>query len=114
MTLTEDTIRKYAELTGDHNSLHAAQENAATISPFGGPVAHGFLLLADLLTNLADYRMPLRMRCRFLSPGRPGDRLTTVLQPTGEAHDGDHTFSVLNQDGVTIVTGVLYDTSQLR
>ena len=42
----------FAEATGDHQWIHVDVERAKAESPFGGPIAHGYLtlsLLAPLL-----------------------------------------------------------------
>jgi hypothetical protein len=39
-------IDRFAELTGDHQWIHVDVERAKRESPFGGPVAHGFLTLS--------------------------------------------------------------------
>ena len=46
--VTQDLIDSFAELSGDHQWIHVDVERAARESPFGGPVAHGFLTLALL------------------------------------------------------------------
>jgi acyl dehydratase len=40
----------FAEATGDHQWIHVDVERARAESPFGGPIAHGYLTLA--LSNL--------------------------------------------------------------
>lgn len=39
-------INQYAELSGDHMWLHVDVERCAKESPFGGTIAHGFLILS--------------------------------------------------------------------
>ena len=41
-------IDGFAEVTGDHQWIHVDVERARVESPFGGPVAHGFLTLSLL------------------------------------------------------------------
>lgn len=81
--LSQEAIGAYADLSHDHNPLHV-DEAAAKTSPFGGIVAHGFLLLSGALTELGragDY--PKRLECRFLAPGRPGDLIDTIVGEDG-------------------------------
>ena len=40
-----DLVRGFADLTGDHQWIHVDVERAVE-GPYGGPVAHGYLLLA--------------------------------------------------------------------
>ncbi|MEZ5178723.1 MAG: MaoC family dehydratase [Acidimicrobiales bacterium] len=42
--------RTFADATGDHQWIHVDPERAKAESPFGGPIAHGYLTLS--LTNL--------------------------------------------------------------
>jgi acyl dehydratase len=46
--VTQDMIDRFAELTGDHQWIHVDVERARRESPFGGPIAHGFLVLSLL------------------------------------------------------------------
>jgi acyl dehydratase len=48
MTVTQDMINKFADLTGDHQWIHVDVERCKKESPFGGPIAHGFLTLSLL------------------------------------------------------------------
>ncbi|MEO6629044.1 MAG: MaoC family dehydratase, partial [Aquihabitans sp.] len=41
---------EFSDATGDHQWIHVDVARAAAESPFGGPIAHGYLTLA--LTNL--------------------------------------------------------------
>ena len=44
--VTQEMINQFAELTGDRQWIHVDVERANRESPFGGPVAHGFLTLS--------------------------------------------------------------------
>src|SRR3546814_19671991 len=44
------SVDLFAEATGDHQWIHVDPERARAASPFGGPIAHGYLTLA--LSNL--------------------------------------------------------------
>jgi hypothetical protein len=48
LEITQAMIDQFAELTGDRQWIHVDVERARRESPFGGPIAHGFLLLALL------------------------------------------------------------------
>ncbi len=49
-TVTQDQIGLFADATGDHQWIHVDVERATAESPFGGPIAHGYLTLS--LVNL--------------------------------------------------------------
>ena len=48
--ITQDRVATFADATGDHQWIHVDVERARAESPFGGPIAHGYLTLS--LTNL--------------------------------------------------------------
>lgn len=48
LTLEQSRIDAFAACTGDHQWLHTDPERARRESPFGGTVAHGYLLVALL------------------------------------------------------------------
>ena len=49
-TVTQDQVNLFADATGDHQWIHVDVERANAESPFGGPIAHGYLTLS--LVNL--------------------------------------------------------------
>jgi acyl dehydratase len=46
MTVTQEQVNLFADATGDHQWIHVDVERANAESPFGGPIAHGYLTLA--------------------------------------------------------------------
>jgi acyl dehydratase len=50
LEITQDRVDQFAEATGDRQWIHVDPERARRESPYGGPIAHGFLTLA--ITNL--------------------------------------------------------------
>jgi len=48
--ITQDRVNLFADATGDHQWIHVDVERATAESPFGAPIAHGYLTLA--LSNL--------------------------------------------------------------
>ena len=50
LDVDQERVNRFAEATGDHQWIHVEVERATAESPFGGPIAHGYLTLA--LTNL--------------------------------------------------------------
>jgi acyl dehydratase len=44
--VTQDMINTFADATGDHQWIHVDIERAKKESPYGGPIAHGFLTLS--------------------------------------------------------------------
>ncbi len=44
--VTRERVDTFAEATGDHQWIHVDVERARAESPFGGPIAHGYLTLS--------------------------------------------------------------------
>ncbi len=85
LQVDQPMIDRFAEVTGDHQFIHVDPERAA-LTPFGGTVAHGFLLLSLLPRLQASMDRPrpegIRMavnygfeRVRFVTPVRSGSRV---------------------------------------
>ena len=84
LTITQERVDQFADATNDHQFIHVDPERAAQ-TPFGGPVAHGFLTLS-LLSYLnaesgivpEDAVMGVNYgsdRIRYLAPVRVGKRI---------------------------------------
>ncbi|EIT68402.1 MULTISPECIES: MaoC family dehydratase [Hydrocarboniphaga] len=50
----QDRINTFADCTGDHQWIHTDVERCHRESPFGAPIAHGFLSLSMLAKLLFD------------------------------------------------------------
>ena len=85
-TITDEDIRAFAALTGDHNPIHLDDEYAAT-TRFGGRIAHGMLsaaLISAVLANELPGRgsVYLSQSLRFVAPVYPGDTVTARVTIT--------------------------------
>ncbi len=59
LTITQDQVDLFADATLAHQWIHTDPERAKQSSPFGGPIAHGYLTLSlapALLTGMLDVR----------------------------------------------------------
>ncbi len=57
--VTQERVNLFAEATGDHQWIHVDVERATKESPFGGPIAHGYLtisLVPMLLPQIVEIR----------------------------------------------------------
>jgi acyl dehydratase len=88
LEINQDRVNKFAELTGDHQWIHVDIERAAK-SPFGGTIAHGYLLLSLIPYMTRDIfsfeNVPARLnygldRVRFISPVRVGSRIRLHIE----------------------------------
>lgn len=87
LEITQKMIDAFAELTGDRQWIHIDVERCRRESPFGGPIAHGFLTLSVLPTLNAKSRDEFVLvgmgnvvnygadKLRFLSPVPAGSRI---------------------------------------
>jgi len=99
----------FADATGDRQWIHVDPERARRESPFGGPIAHGFLTLSLIPALMADaMRFEQKMgvnyglnRVRFLKPVPVGTRVRALfaVKESGEAARGgvQGTWSVSRQ-----------------
>jgi acyl dehydratase len=46
LEITQERVNTFADATGDHQWIHVDPERAKKESPFGGPIAHGYLTLS--------------------------------------------------------------------
>lgn len=112
--VTQESIRRYAEASGDYNPIHVDEEYARA-TPFGGIIAHGMLVLAYLSEMMAaafgdDWLAGGRLKVRFRAPARPGDTLTVRAEArrAREVNGGrvfEYNVACSNQGGETLVSG---------
>ena len=90
-TFTDEDIRAFAELTGDHNPVHLDDEYAAG-TRFGRRIAHGMLVASLISATLAN-ELPgrgtvyLSQSLRFVAPVLPGDTVTARVEVTKVRED---------------------------
>jgi acyl dehydratase len=60
MQVTQARVDAFAEATSDHQWIHVDPVRAAKESPYGGPIAHGYLTLSlyPVLRGLVDESRP--------------------------------------------------------
>ena len=54
LTVSQERINTFADATGDHQWIHIDPERAAKESPFGGPIAHGYLTLSLIVPMFGE------------------------------------------------------------
>jgi acyl dehydratase len=84
ITVGQDRIDTFADATDDHQWIHIDPDRAAKESPFGGPIAHGYLTLSliipmwyevlkvDSVTLALNYGLD---KVRFTNPVPAGGRV---------------------------------------
>jgi acyl dehydratase len=90
--LTQERINQFADATNDHQWIHIDVERSKIESPYGTPIAHGFLtlsLLSYLCKQTVSINFPIKMginyglnRVRFPSAVPAGSKIRAriVLQ----------------------------------
>lgn len=110
--VTDELVRKFADVSGDYNPIHLDEEFAKT-TRFGRRIAHGMLsgafISAVLGTEFAERKIVyLSQTMRFVAPVFVGDTVTATGTITKIRDDkGIVTLETIctNQDGQTLVTG---------
>jgi acyl dehydratase len=84
MLIDQDRVNAFAEVTGDRQWIHVDVERAGRESPFGAPIAHGYLTLS-LLAKFAGECIAVDgiklavnyglNRVRFAAPVKVGSRV---------------------------------------
>jgi len=97
LAVTQERIQQFADATGDHQWIHLDVERAATESPFGTTIAHGFLTLSlvSVLLREAFRIRGLRLavncglnRVRFTAPVPAGSRVRARVVPASVGEIG--------------------------
>ena len=84
ITIEQDRVNQFADVTEDHQFIHVNPE-MAKMTPFGGPIAHGFLTLS-LLSKFSEQgglviegvKMGVNYgfeKVRFLAPVKVGKKV---------------------------------------
>ena len=84
-SVTQAMIDGFADITDDHQFIHVDPERAKKETPFGGTIAHGYLMLSllapmgfealpklDGVAHRVNYGLD---KVRFLTPVKPGSRV---------------------------------------
>jgi acyl dehydratase len=87
--ITQERVNQFAEATGDHQWIHVDVERAKRESPFGGPIAHGYLtlslgpVLVPQVVRVEGIKMAVNYGCdkvRFPSPVPVGGKLRVGVE----------------------------------
>lgn len=111
-TVTDELVRSFAELSGDHNPIHL-DEGFAAATRFGRRIAHGMLSGAFISTVLGfEFRerkiVYLSQTMKFVAPVFIDDTITTTATVTHIREDkGIVTLETVctNQNGEVTLTG---------
>jgi acyl dehydratase len=114
ITVTQERIRQFAEVTEDRQWIHVDRERAQKESPYGTTVAHGFLtlsLVSYFMKEAIQVRSGVRMginyglnRVRFPSPVRADSQIRArvslhSVKELPDAMEAVYGISVEGKDG---------------
>ena len=89
MEITQERVNLFADATGDHQWIHVDVERATAESPFGGPIAHGYLtlslgpVLVPQVVRVDGVKMAVNYgaeKVRFPSPVPVGSKLRVGVE----------------------------------
>jgi acyl dehydratase len=103
VVVDQDRINAFAECTGDRQWIHVDAERARRESPFGGPIAHGYLTLSLVAATVMEigiippdaagglnYGVD---KVRFIAPVKAGARVRNrATLVAAEAQNGGRTL----------------------
>lgn len=111
-TITETDVYLFAGITGDLNPAHV-NEQASSLTPFGGRIAHG-ILSAGLISAVLAMKLPgpgtiyLGQELKFTKPVRFGDTITatcTISALIPEKNIAKLDTICTNQNGQVVIQG---------
>ena len=114
LTIDQQRVNEFADVTGDHQWIHVNVERAKAESPYGTPIAHGFLTLSLIPAlskdnfRLANIKLAINYglnKVRFLAavPVDSRIRVRSELAEVGKVDDSTANLTVLHTveiDGV--------------
>ena len=89
LEVDQERVNLFADATGDHQWIHVDVDRATAESPFGGPIAHGYLtlslgpVLVPQVIRVEGIKMGVNYGCekvRFPSPVPVGAKLRVGVE----------------------------------
>jgi acyl dehydratase len=124
LEITQEQVDQFAEATHDHQWIHVDVERAKRESPFGGPIAHGYLTLSLVsalsaqIIETKGFRMGVNYgaeKIRFMSPVLVGSRIraSATLDEAKQFEGGVQmnlgiTMEIENQSKPAMVASILF------
>ncbi|WP_353179578.1 MaoC family dehydratase [Salinisphaera sp. T5B8] len=105
LTIDQERVNQFADATEDHQWIHVDVERAKRESPFGGPIAHGFLTLSLLpqltsqikriegVTTTVNYGLD---KVRFIAPVPVGSKVRARQTLESIEPRGDNRYMLRN------------------
>lgn len=100
VTVTEELVQKYSNVTGDDNPLHLNEEYASE-TMFGGQIAHGMLAMGFVSAALAEYNgviVYLSQEIQFEAPVSIGTEIIAECEIVESLGDNQYRVSTVVSD----------------
>lgn len=124
LQITQERVNTFADATGDHQWIHVDVERAKKESPFGGPIAHGFLSLSLVsmlnwqIYTIENTKLGINYgsnKIRYINPVKVGAhvRLQTTLVSVEDASGGalqivvNSTLQIEGEDKPALVAEII-------
>jgi acyl dehydratase len=106
VTIDQKIINDFADLTGDHQWIHVDVERAKKESPFGGPVAHGFLTLSlqPAMAGGSNFLEQIDGWSNIINYGSNKLRFTGAVPVDSAIHQRARVKSIDVQEHKTVIT----------
>ena len=101
VTVTQEMVNVFSEVTGDHQWIHLDVERATRELPFGGPIVQGFLTLS-LVPKFRKELVEIRGVSRFINYGVERVRFPAPVL-NGTRMRGVQTFTEVTPFGTAAV-----------
>ena len=102
--VSQEVIDGFAELTGDRQWIHVDVERATRESPFGGPIAHGFLTLALLPQVAGDGSLRVAGHANAVNYGAESLRFLSPVPAGATIHARNRVVRAEAKPGGTLLT----------
>ncbi len=102
--VTQQKIDAFAELTGDRQWIHVDVERATRESPFGGPIAHGFLTLSLLPKMAAGASLQVTGHTNAVNYGAESLRFLSPVPAGANVHARNRVVRAEAKSSGTLVT----------
>ena len=107
--ITQERVNQFADATGDHQWIHLDAARAASESPYGATIAHGFLTLS-LVTVLLQETIAVDGAGMIINGGCDRVRFVSAV-PVGSRLRGRFTLAAVEDkgDSLQVTWGVVME-----
>jgi acyl dehydratase len=102
--VTQEMINAFADLTGDQQWIHVDVERTRRESPFGGPIAHGFLTLSLLPRLSTGGGIRFTGQTNAVNFGAESLRFLSPVPSGSKVHARSRLVKAAAKSGGTLVT----------